>query len=99
MDARADDATALTDRFQGQGYQVADGRIDDRGIERLPRHLVGAARPGRAQAPGEGLAACISGARESEDRPPLPLRHLRHDVTRSPEAIDPELLPDPRDSQ
>ena len=92
MDARANDATALADRLQRQGHEVANGGKDDRGIERLRRHLVRSACPGRAEAPGKGLGGSISRPREGKHRAPLPLRDLRHDMCRGAKAIEPKLL-------
>ena len=35
VDPRADDATALADRLQGQGHEIAHDGKDDRSVERL----------------------------------------------------------------
>ena len=92
MDAGAHHAAALAYRLQRQRHEIADGRVDDRGIERLGRHLVGSAGPGRAQAPRERLSGDVSGPREREHRSALPVRHLRDDMGRGAEAVKTQLL-------
>ncbi len=92
MDTRANDATALADRLQRQGNEIADGRIDDGRIERLRRLLVGAARPCHTEAPGEGLGSNITRPGEGKHRSPLPLCDLRDDMGRGSEAVEPQFL-------
>ena len=77
MDAGADHAAALADCLQRQRHEIADGREDDRGVERLRRHLVGSARPKRAELPGKGLSRVIPRPCEGKHRLQLPLCNLR----------------------
>jgi hypothetical protein len=64
-DARANDATALAYRLQRQGQEIANGGKDDRSVEAAPA-ASRLTRPGRAQAPGEGLCGNISRPREGK---------------------------------
>ena len=93
---RADDAAALAHRLQRQRHQIADGRKDDRGIERLRRQLVRSARPGRAEAPGEGLGGHVSRPREGKDRSrPASSRPARRYAPRRRSRRGPAVLPSP----
>src|ERR1019366_906882 len=92
MDAGTNDTTAFANRLQRQGHQIANGRKDDRSVERLRRHLVGTACPCRAEASSKTLGGDISRPREGEHRAPLPLRHLHHDMGRGTKAIKSHLF-------
>src|ERR1700690_1145412 len=92
MDTCANDPPALADCLQRNGYEAANGRKDDCTIERFRRYLVGATRPGRSDAPGEGLAGNVSWPRESEHRSPLPPRDLRDDMGRGAKAVETQVL-------
>jgi hypothetical protein len=60
MDAGANYAAAFANRLQCQGHEIANGRKDDRGIERLRWHFVRSACPCCAEAPSEALGGDIS---------------------------------------
>ncbi len=90
VNAGADDAAALSHRSQRERDERADRCKDDRGVERLRRRLVRAAGPNCAEAVGKGLARRIAGAREGEDRAPLPSRDLRHDMRGGAEPVEAE---------
>jgi hypothetical protein len=92
VDARADDATALADSLKRQRHEITDSRKDDRGIERLRRHLVGSTRPGRTEASGEILGGNISRPREGKYGSTLPPRNLRQDMGRGAKPIEPQPL-------
>jgi hypothetical protein len=83
--------------FNASGDEVPDGRIDDRRVERLGWRLVGATRPRGAEAPRERLVRNVSRTSEGVHGPPLPLRDLRHDVSRGAEAVDAKVLAIARD--
>ena len=94
MDAGAHDPAAFADSLQRQRNQIADGREDDRGIERLRRHLVGTARPYGAEGPRERLGGNVSWPGKAKDGSPLPFRDLRDDMGGGAEP-ETELLASP----
>src|SRR5690606_11895164 len=73
-------------------HQLADGRKNDGDIKRNRRRLIRAACPLGTQGASEILRRRITGPREREEAPPLELGHLRHDVRRCAEAVNPERL-------
>ena len=74
------------------GTSVADGREDDRGVERLGRRSSEPPAQSR-RARGAKSCACASpGAGEGEDPPALPAGDLRDDVRRGAEAVEAEPL-------
>jgi hypothetical protein len=92
MDAGANDAPALANRLQRQRDEVSNGREYDRSIEQLRRRLVGAARPGGTESPGEGLGGDVSGPGKAKYRSLLPSRDLRYDMGCGAEAVEAQLL-------
>ncbi len=92
VDAAADDGAAGRDRAQRRRHQRADGGEDQRGVERLRRHLVRTAGPAAGDAAGEFLCRRVTRAREGEHALPVVPRHLRGDMRRRAEAVDAEPL-------
>ena len=78
------------------GHERADGSEQDRRVERLWRRLVGAARPGRAEAAREALRRLVAWPRERQDLAPLMAADLRDDVRRRAEAVKADPLARPR---
>jgi hypothetical protein len=99
MDSRANNAATLVDSLQRNGNEISDSRIDDRGIQRLRRHLVGSACPCCAEASSEVLRRDISGPGEGEHRSPLPSRDLGYDMGCGPESVEPQRHAVARDHQ
>src|SRR5206468_7138358 len=63
---------------------------DDGGVEGLGGLGIRCSRPCRAEPARELLRLVVARAREREDTPSLMSRHLRHDVRRGAEAVEPE---------
>jgi hypothetical protein len=92
VDPGADDDAAAVERAQGRWNQSADGREDDRRVQRLGRQLVRGARPLDAERARQLLALRVARPGEREHAPPLVPRDLRDDVRRGAEAVEPEPL-------
>src|SRR3954447_5718522 len=80
MDSGADDRGALRGRLQRRGDELAGGREDDRGVERLGAGLHRVARPLGAEAQRELARGLVTGAREGEHTPALCHGDLADDV-------------------
>ena len=99
VDAGADHAAAFAHRFQCRRHERADGREDDRAVERFGRRRVGGAGPAGAELAGEVLPGDIARPGERENVAALPAGHLRDDVSRGAEPVQAELPPFARDAQ
>ena len=95
VDAAADDPPALAHRRERRGNERADGREQDRGVERLGRRLVRSAGPFGAHRAGERLAGRIAGPGEGEHPPSLPSADLGDDVRGRAEAVEADRPPVP----
>src|ERR1700728_1468882 len=87
MDAGADYAAPFAHLLERQRDQIPHGGVDDRGVERLGRRLVGPAGPGGTESPRERLRRGIARACEGEYRSPLPACGLGHDMPRGAEPV------------
>ncbi len=88
MDAAADDGAAGRDRFQCLGHERAGRGKDEGGVERLRGQGIGAAGPGRTDAPREILPGDIARAGEGKNLAPLLARDLADDVSSGAETIN-----------
>ena len=70
--------------------QSADGRKDNRGIERLRRRLVRGAGPHCSKRAGEILCRGVSAPGKGEHLPTLPDRDPRQNVRGGAEAVEPQ---------
>jgi hypothetical protein len=87
VDAAADDPPTLLHCLERQRNKGAHRCKDDGGVERLGRHLVGAAGPDRPQRPRKCLRRRVVAAGEGIDATTLPGRDLSKDVRSRAEAV------------
>ena len=90
MNSGADNCSTTLQRCERARDERADGRKDERGVQRLGRCLVAAAGPDRAQAPCERLPYDVARSRESKYFSSLGERDLRDQMPRRTESIDAE---------
>src|SRR5207237_3452115 len=91
-DARADHRAAWRHRAQRCGNQLTGRGEDDGGVQRLGPGTERVAGPLGSERPGEGGAGFVCGAHEGEDPATLMARHLDHEVSRRPEAVEAQAL-------
>src|ERR1700722_15376375 len=99
MNPGAHDPTALANSPQRQGNKITDRRKDYCSIERLWRHLFRAARPGRAERPGERLGGHIAWPGKGKYASSLVSRHLRQNMSCGAEAVEANFLPAARNCE
>src|SRR5262249_30443288 len=92
VDAPADHAPAFLYRLQRQGDERAYGREDNRGIERLGRHLVRSASPNRAERFRKYLRRLIANPGERVDAAALPDSDLDQKVRGGANPVKAERL-------
>ena len=79
-------------RGERQRDERADGRENDRRVQRLRWELLRGARPHGAELARECLCLLVAGAREGVDLAPLVAADLREDVRRGAKAVQPDAL-------
>ncbi len=83
MDSSANHHTTFRCGFQGANHQRTHWREDQRSIEFIGRHLVGATCPDRPQLAGESLRSFVSRAGEGVNTLPLIDGDLGDDMSRT----------------